>query len=141
MARLIDNDVFDYLFVLETWYVEHAVCRVDPRVIATTDILSSPPISSHHPSGIMLLGTPRARGWLRGPAVLCGQEAITILTSHSRLTGVYLLPRLSPKQVKVVLDAMTDSDIILSDVNTCFDRLPLQHRSPGPSSQLEVFCQ
>ena len=139
MVRLIDDDVFDYLFVLETWYVEHAVRRVDPRVIATTDIPSSPPTSGHHPGGIMLLGTPRARGWLRGPAVSCGQEAITIPTSHGRLTGVYLPPRLSPEEVKVVLDAMTESDIILGDVNTRFDGLPLQHGSPGPSSRLEVF--
>ena len=139
MARLIDDDVFDYLFVLETWYVEHAVRCVDPRVIAATDIPSSPPTSGHHPGRIMLLGTPRARGWLRGPAVSCRQEAITIPTSHSRLTGVYLPPRLSPEQVKVALDAIVDSDIILSDINTRFDGLTLQHRSPGPSSQLEVF--
>lgn len=87
----------------------------------------------------MLLGTPRARGWLRGPAVLCRQEAITVLTSHGCLTGVYLPPRLSTEQVKAVLDAITDSDIILGDVNTRFDRLPLQHGSLGPSSRLEVF--
>jgi hypothetical protein len=139
VARLIDDDVFDYLFVLETWYVEHAVRRVDPRVIATTDIPSSPPISGHHPGGIMLLGTPRARGWLSGPAVSCGQETITISTSHGRLTGVYLPPRLSPEQVKVALDAIVDSDIILGDINTRFDGLTLQHGSPGPSSRLEVF--
>ena len=89
----------------------------------------------------MLLSTPRARGWLRGPAVPYGQEAITIPTSHGRLTGVYLPPHLSPEQVKVVLDIMTDSDIILSDVNTRFDGLPLQHGSLGPSSRLEVFCR
>jgi hypothetical protein len=136
---LIDDDVFDYLFVLETWYVEHAARRVDPRVIATTDIPSSPPVSGHHPGGIILLGTPRARGWLRGPAVPCGREAITVPTSHGRLTGVYLPPRLSPEQVKVVLDAITDSDVILGDVNTRFDGLPLQHGSPGPSLRLEVF--
>ena len=87
----------------------------------------------------MLLGTPRARGWLRGPAVPCGQEAITVPTSHGRLTGVYLPPRLSPEQVKVALDAIADSDIILGDINTRFDGLTLQHGSPGPSSRLEVF--
>lgn len=139
MIRLIDDDVFDYLFVLETWYVEHAVRCVDPRVIAATDIPSSPPMPGHHPGGIMLLGTPRVRGWLRGPAVLCGQEAITVPASHGRLTGVYLPPRLSPEQVKVALDAIVDSDIILGDINTRFDGLTLQHGSPGPSSQLEVF--
>lgn len=125
MARLIDDDVFDYLFVLETWYVEHAVRHADPRVIATTDIPSSPPTSGHHPGGIILLSTPRARGWLRGPTVTYGQEAITVPTSHGRLIGVYLPPRLSPEQVKAVLDAITDSDIILGDVNTRFDGLPL----------------
>lgn len=87
----------------------------------------------------MLLGTPRARGWLRGPVVLCGQEAITVPTSHGRLTGVYLPPRLSPKQVEATLDAIVDSDVILGDVNTRFDGLALQHGSPGPSSRLEVF--
>jgi hypothetical protein len=136
---LVEDDVFDYLFILETWYVEHDIRRGDPMIIATTDIPPSPSISGHHPGGIMLLGTPQARGWLRGPVVLCGQEAITVPTSHGRLTGVYLPPRLSAERVKMTLDAIVDSDIILGDVNTRFDGLALQHGSPGPSSRLEVF--
>lgn len=139
MTALIENDVFDYLFVLETWYVDHTARRGDPRVIATTEIPSCPLMSGHHPGGIMLLGTPRARGWLRGHAIVFGQEAITVPTSHGRLTGVYLPPRLPPDQIKTTLDSIADSDVILGDINTRFDGLALQHGSPGPSSRLEVF--
>lgn len=137
---LIDRDVFDYLFLLETWYVDHAARRGDPRVIAATEPPSAPPPTGHHPGGIILLGTPRSRGWLRGPPVVCGQEAITVVASHGRLTGVYLPPRLDPEYVEEMLDSIADSDVILGDVNTRFDRLAaVQYGAPGPPSRLKVF--
>lgn len=139
VAGLIDDDVFDYLFVLETWYVEHAVRRRDPRVIATTDVPSPLSTSGHPPGGITLLGTPRARGWLKGEAVSRGQEAISVVTCRGRLTGVYLPPSLSPEKVEATLDSIADSDVVMGDVNVRFSGLPLQHGSPGPLRRLEMF--
>jgi hypothetical protein len=104
VIRLIDDGVFDYLFVLETWYVDHAVRRLDPRVIATTDVPPGPPLpSGHRPGGIMLLGSPRSRSWLRGDPVVSGGHTITIPTYYGRLTGVYLLPSLTPLEVEAIL--------------------------------------
>lgn len=138
VAALIDDDVFDHLFVLETLYVEHAVRRRDPRVIATTNAPSAPLKSGRPPGGMTLLGTPRARGWLRGDDVSRGQEAITVGTSRGRLTGVYLPPSLSPEKVEAALGSIADSDVAMGDVNVRFSGLPLQHGSPGPL-RLEVF--
>lgn len=139
VAALIDDDVFDYLFVLETWYVEHAIRRRDHRVIATTDAPSSPSTSGHPPGGIMLLGTPRAQGWLRGEVISSDQEAITVVTSRGRLTGVYLPPSLSSEKVEATLESIADSDVVMGDVNVRFAGLSLQHGSPGPLRRLEAF--
>lgn len=139
VTGLIEDDIFDYLFILETWYVDHAARRGDPMVITTTEIPSAPLLSGHYSGGITLLGTPRAQAWLQGDPVVCGQEAITICTTHGQLTGLYLPPRLPPDHVKATLDSIADSDVILGDMNTRFDGLALQQGSPGPSLRLEVF--
>jgi hypothetical protein len=99
VMRLVDDGVFDYLFVLETWYVDHAARRPDPRVIATTDVPPGPPLpSGHRPGGIMLLGSPRSRGCLRGDPVVSGEYTIMIPTCYGRLTGIYLPPSLTPSR-------------------------------------------
>jgi hypothetical protein len=126
--------------VLETWYVDHAVRRLDPRVIATTDVLPGPPLpSGHRPGGIMLLGSPRSRGWLRGNPTTSGEYAVTVPTCYGYLTGLYLPPSLAPLEVEAILQTVTDSDVIVGDVNVRFEGLTLQHGVPGPSSRLDVF--
>jgi hypothetical protein len=138
--RLVDDGVFDYLFVLETWYVDHTVRRLNPRVIATTDVPPGPLLpSGHRPGGIMLLGSPRSRGWLRGDPTLSGEHAVTVSTCYGRLTGVYLPPSLTPVEVEGVLQTVADSDVVMGDVNVRFEGLTLQHGVPGPSSRLDVF--
>jgi hypothetical protein len=140
--RLVDDGVFDYLFVLETWYVDHAVRRLDPRVIATTDVLPGPLLpSGHRPGGIMLLSSPRSRGWLRGDPTVSGGHAVTIPTCYGRLTGVYLPPSLTPVEVEGVLHTVADSDVVVGNVNVRFEGLTLQYGVPGPSSRLDVFYQ
>jgi hypothetical protein len=140
VIRLVDDGVFDYLFVLETWYVDHTVRRLDPRVIATTDVPPGPLLpSGHRPGGIMLLGSARSRGWLRGDPTVSGEHAVTIPTCYGRLTGVYLPPSLTPVEVEGVLQTVADSDVVIGDVNVRFEGLTLQHGVPGPSSRLDVF--
>jgi hypothetical protein len=126
--------------MLETWYVDHAVRRLDPRVIATTDVPPGPPLpSSHRPGRIMLLGSPRSRGWLRGNPTTSGEYTVTIPTCYGYLTGLYLPPSLAPLEVEAILQTVTDSDVIVGDVNVRFEGLTLQHGVPGPSSRLDVF--
>ena len=118
--------MFDYLFVLETWYVDHAVCWLDPRVIAATDVPPGPSLpSSHRPGGIVLLGSPQSRSWLQGDPVASGGHAITIPTCYSRLTGIYLPPSLTPLEVEAILHTAADSDVIIGDVNVRFEGLTL----------------
>lgn len=66
MLDLIREGVFDYLFLLETWYVDHAARRGDPRVIATTEMPPTPLLTGRHPGGITLLGTPAAQAGCEG---------------------------------------------------------------------------
>lgn len=98
VASLIDDDAFDYLFVLETSCMDHSTRPGDRRVIATTELPSSPLTAGHHPGGIVLLGAARARGWLRGDARVCGQEAVTISTTQGRFT--WGLPSATPSPSK-----------------------------------------
>ncbi|KAK2979211.1 hypothetical protein RJ640_003141 [Escallonia rubra] len=139
VTALLDDGVFDYLFLLETWYIRHEARRRDPRVIAATPAPLHYAKSGHPPGGIIVLGTSRARAWLRGEAIVHGQEAIVISTTQGRFAGVYLPPRMSPTEVETSLDAIVGCDAILGDINTRFNGLPLQHGTPGPPPRLEVF--
>ena len=88
--------------------------RLDPRVIATTDVPPGPSLpSSYRPGGIMLLGSPRSRSWLRGDPIVSGEHAVTIPTYYGRLTGVYLPPSLTPLEIEAILHTVTDSDVVL----------------------------
>jgi hypothetical protein len=66
-------------------------------------------------------------------------HAVTIPTYYGCLTGVYLLSSLTPVEVEGVLQMVTDSDVVMGDVNICFKGLTLQYGMPGPSSCLDVF--
>jgi hypothetical protein len=140
VIRLVDDGVFDYLFVLETWYVDHAVRRLDPGVIATTDVPPGPSLpSGYRPGRIMLLGSPRSRSWLRGDPAVSGEYTVMIPTCYGRLAGVYLPPSLTPLEVEAILQTVADSDVVVGDMNVRFEGLTLQYGVPGPSSRLDVF--
>lgn len=61
ITGLLDAGVFDYLFLLETWYMGYNTQYKDRRVVAFTPIPREPPRGSRYYGGIMLLCTPRAR--------------------------------------------------------------------------------
>ena len=73
----------------------------------------------------MLLGSLRSRSWLRGDPVVSGEHAITIPTCYGRLTGIYLLPSLTPLEVEAILYMVADSDVIIGNVNIRFKGLTL----------------
>jgi hypothetical protein len=68
-----------------------------------------------------------------------GEHAITIPICYGRLTGVYLLPSLTPLEVEAMLHTVADSNVIVGDVNVCFEGLTLQYGVLGPSPHLDVF--
>jgi hypothetical protein len=54
-----------------------------------------------------------------------GEHAITIPTCYGRLTSIYLLPSLTPLEVEAMLYMVADSDVVVGDVNVCFEGLTL----------------
>ena len=56
---------------------------------------------------------------------MSGEYAITIPTYYGRLTGVYLLPSLTPLEVETMLHTVADSDVVVGDMNVRFEGLTL----------------
>src|SRR5438270_4917374 len=90
-CRLVDT-VYDFLFVAETWFVDHKTYTRDRRFIFSTP---KPPCSGKTgrvSGGVYLLGTRRARS-----IVTCTPKTTTFsitftLSSGLSISGVYFPP-------------------------------------------------
>ena len=127
---------FDYLFVAETWFVNHDFYRQDRRLIASTTPSSGNTHGRRH-NGIYLLGSREARSQVE--RVSSTDYTITFVRNDQSFSGVYFPPRtLEIDSLTTLLNTITTSSIIIGDINTRF-RLPCQSGEPGPPDRLEVF--
>ena len=120
VCSLLDTGSFDFLFLAETWYVNHERHIKDKRLIATT---VRPPSTGlrigRDKGGIYLLATRQARNRIRGEISIT-DESITFGIGKQRISGVYFPPSLSEDRLKHCLKSISTSTIILGDINTRF---------------------
>ena len=137
-CRLVDT-IYDFLFVAETWFVDHHLRKNDRRFIAST--CKSKHIRGRPTGGIYLFGTKHARSILTAKPVVT-LYSITFKTSKLRVSGVYFPPVSMPIQdVEDHLKTLDDSSIIMGDVNVRFRNSLFQEGAAGPPDRLEVFTQ
>jgi hypothetical protein len=157
---LVEEGVFHFLFLLETWHVDHVKRRLHPRLLAATepptvtdpitidptttsstgtldDITETP--SGRHSGGIALLVSAYASALVLRVDDLPLGEAVTVTTRHGVLTGLYLPPSTPEDIVASLLASVSSSDIIFGDVNVGFPGLECQYGTPGPKPRLTTF--
>jgi hypothetical protein len=132
------QDHFDYLFVAETWFMEHKTYSQDRRFIAAT----TPGVKNLHGrqgGGIYLLGSHQARSKVERVQVT--GHTITFWRGKCSVAGVYFPPKsLEIEDLAHLVDSVKQSTVILGDINTRF-KDPVQDGEPGPPDRLRVFTQ
>lgn len=128
---------FDYLFIAETWFVNHRVYAQDRRFIASTT-QGTANLQGRPRGGIYLVGSCQARSEVRRFHVT--EHSITFTCGRSTISGVYFPPStLDLNTLSAYLEALRSSTVIVGDINTRFrDRL-CQAGEPGPLERLQVF--
>lgn len=133
------NHCFDYLFIAETWFVNHQLYMRDRRFIAST---SAPArnLQGRPRGGVYLLGSHQARS--NTDKVSITEHSITFYKSKLSITGVYFPPTtLDQDSLRNALDSLRCSTVILGDMNVRFRDPVYQGGEPGPSDRLKIFTQ
>lgn len=127
------NTTFDFLFLAETWYVNHARYRNHVSVVAHTERpLESFLRQNGRPTGgIYLLGTKKARASVVKQVVI-SDYAITFQTHSAQVSGLYLPPSLPTDVFIAVFESVSTSTVVLGDINTRFYDPVYQSGRPGP---------
>ena len=129
---------FDYLFVAETWFVNHCVYSHDRRFIGSTPPAPKSASGRQH-KGIYLLGSREARSKVEKIDVT--EYSITFVRDHQSFTGVYFPPAktLAMHTLAALLNSVASSAVILGDINTHFKDPLYQAGEPGPPDRIELF--
>ncbi|KAE9379804.1 hypothetical protein N431DRAFT_310855, partial [Stipitochalara longipes BDJ] len=129
---------FDFLFVAETWFMDHPIRSRDRRVIVST---LEPPANprGRKRGGIYLLGTLHSRTKVR--EVMRTEHSITLHTGKHIISGVYFPPSLDLQTLQEQLSDLAASTILLGDINTRFRDPIHQHGEPGPLNRLEIWTE
>jgi hypothetical protein len=131
------NHNFDYLFVAETWFVNHQIYSRDRRLIAFT-APSSKKLQGRQRGGIYLLGSHHARSSV--DYITTTEYSITFRRDKRVFTGVYFPPTtLEIDNLARLMDQFKLSTVILGDINTRFRDPEYQAGEPGPPERLLVF--
>ena len=128
---------FDYLFVAETWFVNHERYALDRRFVASTP---RPPknLIGRSRGGIYLLGTYHARS--KVDRVECTEHSLTFYRNKQSYTGVYFPPAtLGIVELAALLETFKHATVILGDINTRFKDPLFQAGHPGPPERVRVF--
>lgn len=140
-VKMLLGKEFDYLFIAETWYVDHPRWLRDRQLVAAT----VPPPKDHARDlpgrchgGIYLLATAKARGEIRGEPIVT-KSSLSFQRGKQRFTGVYFPPSLPPDELQAILQGLKPSTVVLGDINTRFAHCPHQAGAPGPPPRLQVI--
>jgi Reverse transcriptase (RNA-dependent DNA polymerase) len=137
-CRLVDT-IYDFLFVAETWFVDHHLRKTDRRFLASTP---KPRHDRGHPSGgIYLLGTRHARSILTHPPRIT-PHSITVTAASICVSGVYFPPTsMTDADVAAHLVSLHGSSVVMGDVNVRFRNSLLQEGAAGPPRRMDVFTR
>lgn len=131
------NQSFDYLFVAETWFVEHAAYALDRRLIACTT-RPRRNLNGRSRGGIYLLGSHHARSKVDRCEVT--EHSITFFRDKRAYTGVYFPPGTLPlDQLTLLLASFRSSAVVLGDINARFKDKTYQSGQPGPAERVRAF--
>jgi hypothetical protein len=131
------NHTFDYLFVAETWFVNHQIYCRDRRLIASTPP-SPKTLQGRRRGGIYLLGSHHARSMV--DHIETTEFSITFRRGKRVVTGVYFPPTtLEIGDLAQLLQRIRYSTVILGDINTRFRDPEHQSGEPGPPERILIF--
>jgi hypothetical protein len=135
-CSLLESTV-DYLFVAETWFVEHKKHSKDRRLVASTPKPRAN-LMGRSRGGIYLLGTYDARSRARN--IMTTEHTITFSRDDQVISGVYLPPKsLSPSDIQIILDELPKSTVLLGDINARFKDPIYQSGQSGPPERVSIF--
>jgi hypothetical protein len=136
-CRLLDT-IYDFLFVAETWFIDHRVRKHDRRFLASTP---QPPHDRGRPSGgVYLFGTKHARSIMSDVRIT--PHSITFTAASLRISGVYFPPTsMSNSEVESHLQTLHDSSVVIGDINVRFRNALLQEGPAGPPRRMDVFTR
>lgn len=136
-CRLLDT-IYDFLFVAETWFIDHRVRKHDRRFLAFTP---KPQHDRGRPGGgIYLLGTKHARGIMSNLSIT--PHLISFTATSLRISGVYFPPAsMSNGDVDSHLKSLHDLSIVIGDINVRFRNSILQEGAAGPPRRMDLFTR
>src|SRR5277367_6806933 len=136
-CRLLDT-IYDYLFVAETWFIDHHARKHDRRFLASTP---RPRHDRGRPSGgIYLLGTKHARSIASNVSIT--SHSITFTAASLRVSGVYFPPTsMAHGDVETHLQSLHDSSVVMGDINVRFRNALRQEGAAGPPRRMEVVTR
>lgn len=130
------NTTVDYLFIAETWFVNHPIYEQDRRLIISTP-LPDKALQGRRGGGIYLLGTQAAKSEVESVDVT--EYSITFTRQKQMITGVYFPPQtLTIGQLQGRLEDVQYSLVILGDLNVRFRDPRHQDGEPGPPRRLQT---
>ena len=131
---------FDFLFLAETWFCNHAEYQADRRFIASTPRGDRKSEEGRDHGGIYLLGTHLGQSRIR--KVKITSYSITFTVEKHTISGVYFPPSsISTADVATALTSLRLSSVILGDINTRFRDEVWQSGEAGPRDRLEACTQ
>ena len=136
--RLLDSH-FDFLFIAETWFIEHKEYVRNRRFITST---IQPPVNLHgrQRGGVYLIGSYEARSKVGQYSAT--EHTITFSLGKIVITGVYFPPTtLDSAAIGVLLNSLRGSTMILGDINTRFRDPLYQAGQPGPPERLGIMTE
>jgi hypothetical protein len=136
-CNVLLNHHFDYLFIAETWFINHDTYSRDRRFIASTQPTVKN-LQGRQRGGIYLLGSHHARS--RIERVETTEHSITFYRDKHSFSGVYFPPAtLDIHDLTSLLNSLKRSTVILGDINTRFKDPLYQDGEPGPPERLYIF--
>lgn len=135
-SRWVERDIFDVVWIAETWYVGWpGYGRGKMTVAATTRPTER--TGSRPKGGMCVLASALTAS--RIEAVVGVEEtAITLRIDGWQISGVYLPPSLSPEQVSTVLMGLAASDVVFGDFNIHFSP---RRQQATPKARAEAIVQ
>jgi hypothetical protein len=136
-CRLVDT-IYDFLFVAETWFIDHHARKHDRRFLASTP---KPPHDRGRPGGgISLFGTKHARSIISNLSIT--PHSITFTATSVCVSGVYFPPTsMTDAAVAAHLVTLRGSSVVMGDINVRFRNALLQDGAAGPPRRLDLFTR
>jgi hypothetical protein len=136
--RLLDHH-FDYLFVAETWFIQHETYSRHRRFIASTTAPAKNLVGRSR-GGVYLLGSHHARSKVEGVRVT--EHSIVFRRGKECIAGVYFPPQtMDVDELTQHLEMLKHTTVLLGDINTRFKDPVHQDGEPGPPERLQTFTQ